>query len=102
MTTRGRPTGGLQAGNTAFQNHGQESPSERLLTLEYNLWVCRVVGAPHHNTRHPLTMEGNMRRYGKLSKSNELHGVLGRVTRAVLVIASLAVTRLGVLLLVGW
>lgn len=41
-------------------------------------------------------------RNGILSKPRELGGMLDRVTRTVLVLASLVVTRLGVLLLVGW
>ena len=101
MTTRSESTGGLKTATAAFRHQGQESPSGRLLspntTHGFVEWEARLT------TTHdiPLTTEGNMR-YGKRSKSNELQGMLGRVTRAVLVIASLAVTRLGVLLLVGW
>ena len=101
MTTRSESTGGLKTATAAFQNHGQESPPWRLLTHNtiygFVEWQVRLATP----SDIPLTKERHMR-IGTVSKSNELLRMLDRVARTMLVIASLAVTRLGVLLLVGW
>ena len=101
MRGRGNERSGLETVKTASGNKALESPLGRLPS-RYAIYgfVERQVRLTAH-TGNPFIQGGPMR-YGKPSKSSKLLKVLNRVTQAMLLIASLAVTRFGVLLLVGW
>jgi len=101
MAKAGRSNGGLRMANAS-----STQPVTFLRGGRWPLWEftgCRVVGAPHHAKRQTLNQGGHIMRWrhGRPYKSNELLWRIDRWTRVILLVTSLAVTRLGVLLLVG-